>query len=179
MKKNNNFFSNLKLYSDVYKAGSMISLSNEKHLKLVLKNIGWRIATLCFMSTKEINRFRLLHTGAVHLLKMVNKHGEVYTVKYLKACQLAIQKKIAGQPLKSLREVEPDYCFPRLSKSGLPSVIKLTDRTSICNNSFKVVRFYLSLFSLYRIVKIPFNPKLKTITDSFNGSHIHLDDFNR
>jgi hypothetical protein len=36
----NNFFKNLKLYSDVYKAGSEISLSNEKHLKLVLKNIG-------------------------------------------------------------------------------------------------------------------------------------------
>jgi hypothetical protein len=38
--KNNLFFSGLKLYSDVYKAGSMISLSNEKHLKLVLKEIG-------------------------------------------------------------------------------------------------------------------------------------------
>jgi len=43
MKKNNNkisFFNKLKLYTDVYKAGSMISLSNEKHLKLVLKEIG-------------------------------------------------------------------------------------------------------------------------------------------
>jgi hypothetical protein len=38
--KKENFFSNLKLYSDIYKAGSMISLSNAKHLKLVLKNVG-------------------------------------------------------------------------------------------------------------------------------------------
>jgi hypothetical protein len=36
----NTFFKNLKLYSDVYKAGPEISLSNEKHLRLVFKNIG-------------------------------------------------------------------------------------------------------------------------------------------
>lgn len=181
MKKNNNknnFFSNFKLYSDVYKAGSMISLSNAKHLKLVLKSVGWRIATLCFLSTKEINRFRLLHNFGVFIIKMNKNHGEVYTVKYLKACQLAIQKKLGGSPFSSLREVEPDFNFPRLSKSGLPSIIKLTDRASICNNSFNVIRFYLSLFSLYRVIKIPFNPKLNTITDSFGGSQFHLDDFN-
>jgi len=33
-------FAGLKLYSNIYKAGSMIKLSNEKHLKLVLKEIG-------------------------------------------------------------------------------------------------------------------------------------------
>jgi hypothetical protein len=110
---------------------------------------------------------------------MRKNHGEVYTVKYLKACQLAIQKKLAGQPLSSLREVEPDYNFPRLSTSGLPSIIKLTDRSSICNDSYRIIRLYLSLFSLYRVIKIDFKPKLATITDKFSGSYIHLDDFNR
>lgn len=110
---------------------------------------------------------------------MNKNHGPEYTVKYLKACQLAIQKKLAGQPFSSLREIEPDFNFPRLSKSGLPSVIKLTDRASICNNSFKVIRFYLSLFSLYRIIKIEFKPKLETITAEFEGSQYHVDDFNR
>lgn len=186
MKKNNNiinnnknnFFSNMKLYTDVYKAGSMISLSNEKHLMLVLKNIGWRIVTLSLLSTKETSRFRMLHNFGVFILKMNKNHGPVYTVKYLKACQLAIQKKLAGQPFSSMREIEPDYNFPRLSKSGLPSVIKTTDRASICNNSFRIIRLYLSLFSIYRIIKIDFTPKLKTITDSFTGSNIHLKDFN-
>jgi len=174
----NQIFSNLKLYSSVYKAGSMISLLNEKHLKLVIKNIGWRIVTLSLLSTKETSRFRMLHNFGVFILKMNKNHGEVYTVKYLKAAQLCIQKKLAGQPFSSMREIEPDYNFPRLSKSGLPSVIKITDRASICNNSFRIIRLYLSLFSIYRIIKIPFNPNLKTITDSFGGSKIHLDDFN-
>jgi hypothetical protein len=109
---------------------------------------------------------------------MNKAHGEVYTVKYLKASQLAIQKKIAGQPLKSLREVEPDYPFPRLSKSGLPSIIGTVDRSSICNSSFRIIRMYLSIFSIYRVIKLPFTPKLNTITDSYTGSEMHLNDFN-
>jgi len=120
----------------------------------------------------------MLHNFGVFILKMNRNHGEVYTVKYLKACQLCIQKKLAGQPFSSLREVEPDYNFPRLSKSGLPSVIKTTDRSSICNNSYRIIRLWLSIFSLYRVIKIPFNPKIHTITDSFSGSNIHLADFN-
>jgi hypothetical protein len=110
---------------------------------------------------------------------MNKKHGEVYTVKYLKASQLCIQKYLAGQPFKSMREVEPDYPLPRLSKCGLPSIIKTIDRNSIRSNSYTVIRFYLSLFSLYRVIKIGFTPKLNTITDEFGGSKIHLDDFNR
>lgn len=120
----------------------------------------------------------MLHNFGVFIIKMNKNHGEVYTVKYLKACQLSIQKKLAGQPFSSLREIEPDYNFPRLSKSGLPSVIGITDRASICNNSFRVVRMWLSIFSIYRVIKIPFSPKLNTITDNFSGSNIHLNDFN-
>jgi len=136
----NSFFSNFKLYSDVYKAGSMISLTNDKHLLLVLKKIGYRIVTMSLLSTKETSRFRMLHNFGVFLIKMVKNHGEVYTVKYLKASQLCIQKKLAGQPFKSLREVEPDYNFPRLSKSGLPVIIRLQDRTAICNDSLRIIR---------------------------------------
>jgi hypothetical protein len=110
---------------------------------------------------------------------MTKNHGDMYTVKYLKASQLCIQKKLAGQPFKSMREIEPDYNFPRLSKSGLPTIIKLQDRSSICNGSLRIIRLWLSIFSLYRIIKVPFNPKLSTITDNFSGSNIVLDDFNR
>jgi hypothetical protein len=171
------YISNFNLYKDVYKSGSMISLTNGKHLLLVLKTIGYTIVTLSLLSTKETSRFRMLNNFGQFLIKMVKNHGEVYTVKYLKASQLCIQKRLAGQPFSSMREIEPDYNFPRLSRSGLPSVIKLTDRASICNGSLRLIRFYLSLFSLYRIIKIPFSPKLNTITDDFGGTPGDLDDF--
>lgn len=175
----NSFFSNFKLYKDVYKAGTMISLTNEYHLLLVLKKIGYRIITMSLLSTKETSRFRMLHNFGKFLIKMTKNHGDMYTVKYLKASQLCIQKKLAGQPFKSMREVEPDYNFPRLSKSGLPVIIKLQDRSAICNNSPRITRLWLSIFSLYRVIKVPFNPKLITITEKFSGSNIVLDDFNR
>nr|UPW42061.1 MAG: putative RNA dependent RNA polymerase [Xinjiang mito-like virus 49] len=174
---NTSFFSNLKLYKTVYEAGSMISLSNEKHLKLVIKNIGWRILRIIFQNTKETNRVRMLHNFAIFILKFNKNHGEIMTTKYLKACQLAIQKKIAGQPFSSLREIEPNLPLPRLSKSGLPVCIKLSDRASICRGSLTVIRLWLTLFSIYRVFKTDFKPKINTITDPFDGDRKKLDDF--
>jgi hypothetical protein len=173
------FFSNFKLYSDVYKAGSMISLTNEKHLLLVLKTIGYRIVTMSLLSTKETSRFRMLHNFGKFLFKLTKNHGEMYTVKYLKAAQMSIQKKLSGTKISSLRDLEPNFPFPRLSKCGLPNSIKARDRRLICSNNLKIIRFYLSLFSIYRIIKVSFNPKLNTITDNFSGSQMVLDDFNR
>lgn len=121
----------------------------------------------------------MLHNFAVHILKINKNHGEVYTVKYLKSCQLAITKKLAGSPFRSLREIEPDLNLPRLSKSGLPAIIGTADRASLVNNSYRIIRLWLSIFSIYRIIKIPFSPKLSTITSGFSGVGYQLDDFNR
>lgn len=175
---NTSFFKNLKLYKTVYEAGSSISLSDEKHLKLVFRNVGWRILQTIFQNTKETNRIRMMHNFAVAIIKFNKNHGEIITTKYLKACQLAIQKKIAGQPFSSLREIEPNLPLPRLSKSGLPIWIKLSDRASICRGSLTVIRFWLTMFSIYRIFKTGFNPKINTITDPFTGIKSKLDDFN-
>lgn len=182
MQKNNNFstsfFKNFKLYKTVYKAGSMISLSDEKHLKLVFLDIGRRILQTIFNNTKETNRIRMMHNFAQFIIKFNKNHGEIMTTKYLKACQLAVQKKIAGQPFSSLREIEPDLPLPRLSKSGLPNCIKLADRASICRGSLTVIRLWLTLFSIYRVFKTDFNPKINTITDPFTGDQKSLNDFN-
>jgi len=179
MKKNNNnsFFSGLKLYSNVYKAGVMVELSNAKHLLALLKNVGNRIGILTLLSGRETNRFTLIHNFGVHLIKLNRLHGPNFVIKYLKASQLAIQKKIAGLPLKTLRELEPDLPLPRLI-NGLPFIIKKNDRQSIRVNSVRIIRFWLSLFSIYRILKMDFKPKLNTITDPFNGNSERLMIFN-
>jgi hypothetical protein len=109
-------------------------------------------------------------------MKLSRHHGPTYTVKYLKASQLAVQKKIAGQALSSLRELEPDLPLPRLAKSGLPAIIGLRHRRSIYSGSLIIVRLWLTLFSIYRIIKIPVVPKLKTITDPFSGDLKSLSD---
>jgi hypothetical protein len=110
---------------------------------------------------------------------MNKRHGLTYTVKYLKACQLAVQKKIAGQPLKSLRDVEPDLPLPRLTKSGLPKIILTRDRSAIVGGSYNVIRMYLSIFAIYRVIKSPMKAKLNTITDGYSGSLNYLSELER
>lgn len=177
MKNKSNLFSNLKLYKTIYEAGSLVSLSNEKHLKVVLKEIGMRFVYLSFSRTTDINRIRSLHNFAMYLIKLRKHHGDMYVIKFLKASQLAIQKKIAGSPFSSLREIEPDLPLPRLTASGLPLIIKLSDRAAIVRGSLTVIRYWLSLMSLYRVLKGEFKPKLNTITDPFSGDLRVVNDF--
>jgi hypothetical protein len=173
------FFSNLKLYKDIYEAGSMVKLSDEKHLKLVLRVIGMRFSFLSFLRTKDTNRLRSLHNFAMFLIKLRKHHGDMYVIKFLKATQLAIQKKIAGSPFSSLREIEPDLPLPRLTKSGLPLIIKLSDRSSIVRGSLTVIRYWLSLSSLYRVLEGPIKSNLNTITDPFTGDLNVIHDFQK
>jgi len=105
---------------------------------------------------------------------MDQMHGSLYVVKYLKACQIAIQRKVAKSPFKSLREIEPDLPLPRLSKSGLPVIIKLADRRAICVGGVNTVRLYLSIFGLYRIISAPVKAKLDTILAPFSGDTDYL-----
>jgi hypothetical protein len=105
---------------------------------------------------------------------MTRRHGPEFTVKYLKACNLAVSKFLAGQPMKSLREIEPDLPLPRLSSSGLPSIIGTRDRRSLYVRDLKIIRLYLTFFSLYRIILIPGKLKLSTITDPFSGNRLAL-----
>jgi len=100
---------------------------------------------------------------------MNQRHGSLYVVKYLKACQIAVQRKVAKSPFKSLREIEPDLHLPRLSTSGLPVIIKLADRRAICVGGINTIRLYLSIFSLYRIISAPVKAKLDTITAPYSG----------
>jgi len=115
-------------------------------------------------------KLRLAGNFAVYLLRMSNKHGAMYTVQYLKASQLALARSIAGSPAASLTAIAPGYVFPRLTRKGLPKFIPQRDRLAIARQSSSVIRFWMTLFSVYRIAATPFTLKLGTITDLFNGS---------
>jgi hypothetical protein len=95
-------------------------------------------------------------------------HGSAHVVNYLKACHLALQKFIAGAPVVSLKEIAGPGVYPRLA-NGLPKFINLSDRALIRSNNTSVIRFYLTLFSFYRILDCPKLLKLSTITDPFTG----------
>jgi hypothetical protein len=170
-KKNYKMFSLNKAFNDLVITDAMVSLNNSIELFALFKKIGWRVISACFTKKVKLShRVQTLNLLCQHLLRIRRIHGDVYAVKYLKACVIAIQKKIGQSPFKSLRELEKDLPLPRLSKSGLPRFIPLRDRRSICSGNKDIIRFYLTIFSVYRIIKIPGVLKVSTITDPYSGS---------
>lgn len=156
---------------DGYKCASVVSLSNSSELKDVFLNCGWKLITFCLgLSKRKVNsRIRLYISFYKYLLRLYSTHGSTYVVCYLKASQLAVQKYLAGEPLTSLSQVFPSMCFPYLS-NGLPRWIPPKDRLSIRRGNPKIVRLYLTLFGVYRVIRIPFKPDLGTILAPFSGS---------
>lgn len=154
----------------------MISLGNSKEFLKTFATYSWKLVSLCMGTrTKTLSRTKLFYNFGRYLLVMNKRHGSLFVVKYLKASQLAVQKVIAGQPFSSLREIEPDLPLPRLSRNGLPVIIGLRDRRAITSGSKSVIRLYLTLFGVYRIISIDPIAKLNTITDSFNGDPVFLE----
>jgi hypothetical protein len=103
-------------------------------------------------------------------------HGSLHVVQYLKGCHLAIQKFIAGSPVSSLKELLGPGVYPRLC-NGLPKFIPLGDRSLIRNQNTSVIRYYLTLFSIYRVIDCKRTLKLSTITDPYSGSEVFMEDF--
>nr|UPW42248.1 MAG: putative RNA dependent RNA polymerase [Henan mito-like virus 36] len=154
----------------------LIRLEGDHSLSSLMNTVGWKLIILSLGTIrKATSRIRLYHKFSTYILVMTRRHGPEFTVKYLKACNLAVSKFLAGQPFKSLRDIEPDLPLPRLSKSGLPVIIGTRDRRSLHANSHRVIRLWLTLFSLYRIIRIPAKAKLNTITDPFSGNSKFLE----
>lgn len=162
------------LDSKEYVKEQLIRLES-KSLSSLFNRFAFKIISLSLRSSRKIsNRIQLYHKFGLYLLSLNRRHGSTYVVKYLKACSLALSKAIAGQPFSSLREIEPDLPLPRLTRSGLPRIIGTRDRKAILSGSTKVIRMYLSLFNLYRVISIEVKPKLNTITDGYTGSPNYL-----
>lgn len=169
------YTSKLKINNNSWEVDKMVSLKNSKEFLALLNSISWKIISLSLKSKEKVaNRISLFNKFGQYLLVMNRRHGSLFVVKYLKASQLAIQKKVAGQPLKSLRELEPDLNLPRLSTSGLPVIIGTRDRRALCSDSSSIIQMYLSLFGIYRIITAESKPKLNTITDGYQGNEIFL-----
>lgn len=153
----------------------LISLESSKAFIDFLMKYGFKIIKLCIHKrSKLVPKLRMLHNFGKYLCYLNKHHGTTFVVKYLKAAQLSIQRKLAGQPFSSLREIEPDMNLPRLAKCGLPAIIGTKDRKAIISGSTQVIQLYLSIFGLYRVIKAPVKAKLNTITDMFNGNVDYL-----
>lgn len=104
--------------------------------------------------TKELNL--LYQNGGPKLL-----------VKYLKVCSVILQQVCAGYVLP---DITPLGLRVSRSKSGLPRIIPAFHRKLILAGDKKVIRFWLTQFSLYRDIHFDGELKLSTITDPYTGT---------
>lgn len=138
--KNIKFISILNSFKTKTFQEPMVSLGNSIELLALFKGLGWRVISACFpKGVKLSKRLSLLYAFGLYILSLKTRHGNVYAVKYLKSCTLAIQKKVSGSGFKTLREIEPDLPLPRLI-NGLPAFIPKADRQSINRGDSSIIR---------------------------------------
>jgi hypothetical protein len=104
-------------------------------------------------------------------IKIWDKNGSTFLVKYLKESYLIIQKYVSNTNVDSTNE------FPLGLKGGLPRIIPGPLRSKIREGNPLVIRGVLTMFAVFRIIKCPGNLKLSTITDPFKGSSQVLPDY--
>lgn len=147
---------------------TLFSLREEQSLRKVLSRYLWKIISLATGKTKVSPRLRRFDKFLSLVFKNFKNHGAAFTIKWLKACHMTVQRKLSSSPCESLRDIEPNLPLPRLI-NGLPSFIGTMDRKMIRMGHPGTIRLWLSILSIYRILQGPLNPKLNTITDKFEG----------
>lgn len=93
---------------------------------------------------------------------MVRNQGFKGFAVYSKACQTLLIKSVAGSPIKSV--FEAFKVNVSITRDGLPKLIPKNHRIRIRRGDVHIIRFWSSLFSIFRIVEYLGKPNLKTIT---------------
>jgi hypothetical protein len=151
----------------------MIPLSNNIGSKL---SLPLRMNSYLAMQKRtglaaRVNSTRRFIAFVLHLW---SNHGSAFTIKWLKASAVALQKYLGDDRLMSLRTIDKDLPLPRLT-NGLPRYISISDRVQIRKGDIRFIRFHLGLLNLYRVLEAPGVLKLNTITDPFSGSDAYLE----
>nr|ALD89120.1 RNA-dependent RNA polymerase [Rhizoctonia solani mitovirus 15] len=100
---------------------------------------------------------------AKHIHKSQGMKG---LVNYLKASQVLFQQHLGGFRLYDCTDLKTR---PARNKAGMPKIVRPQDRALIRAGDWRVAKFYMTLFSLYRVLEFPGKLKLETITMAFQG----------
>jgi hypothetical protein len=153
------------------KDGKMFSPNGETRDKIIVPMFKW-VIPLIFGRHDFMRRAQVAYKFINRLWVLSAISGSSKMVKQLKADHVALQRAAAGNAMTTLRELEPDLPLWRLT-GGYPSIIKHLDPRSfglVKKGDPRELRWWLTLFGLYRILSCDFKLKLNTITDPFNGS---------
>lgn len=99
---------------------------------------------------------------AQNVRQLYKRQGPRGLAIYLKACSVCLQQAAGGMVTPSTWALGANV---RRTRKGIPRLINPQHRVRIGLGDVAVIRFWLTLFGLYRVVEFPGKLKLKTITD--------------
>jgi hypothetical protein len=138
-------------------------------LRYILPICLGKIGKSLRISFKDINSF------VGYIQHCYDKHGAAQLVKELKVQLVILQRYLGNDRVRSAREIEPEACHWRVY-NGLPAFITRGARQRIREGHKPTIKLYLTLYNIYRVLEVPFKPKLETITKEFQGNIEVIDD---
>jgi hypothetical protein len=111
---------------------------------------------------KNIGIVKVLITFASFVYRLMRKGGVRFAVIYLKACSTLLQQSIGGQVIL---DTGPFGSRVSRTRGGLPRVIPAIHRKRIRNGELLIIRLWLSLFALYRVIDLAGKVNLASIRD--------------
>jgi len=171
--KLNNLFTNSVNKSRTSNSIKLLSFKDIERFFATLHKYAWKVISIATGKVRIAPRLRRFNKFLLLVVKVHSNHGPSFTIKWLKACHMSIQRKLSSTPCSSLRDVESNLPLPRLI-NGLPTFIGPMDRKMIRQHHAPTIRLWLSILSIYRIIDGPLSVKLNTITDGYKGT---INDF--
>lgn len=108
--------------------------------------------------------------------KHIKASGLPGLIIYLKACTVILQQASGGHRLYDMSPLK--VRFSR-NKCGLPKVIPQLHRTRIRQGDVILLKLWMTLFSIYRVLEMPYKLDLKTITSPSTMDSSILPEFSR
>jgi len=108
----------------------------------------------------EPSYVRIIVSFVRDLVKLNKKSGPRFVVKYLKSCSALLIQAVAEGPVPAPQKLGAAVAR---TKSGLPRLIPRVHRAMIRSGSTFHVRFWLTMFSLYRPIEFVGKFSLQTI----------------
>lgn len=105
---------------------------------------------------------KVLLTTLATMYRLRRFGGNKFLIIYLKACYSLLQQYIGGQ---RLHDLTPFGVRVGRTHSGCPSIIPAIHRQRIRAGDVWYIRFWLSIFALYRVLDCKLSPNLSTISD--------------
>jgi len=147
-----------RLRFDADKINALIFVKEGRPLVKILLN-----SVIPMGGRRTSNWARIMVLYLRQLNRLFRAGGRPYVVKYMKACQVLLQQVSAGYVIS---DTGPLGCRISRDRSGFPRIIPSFQRKLIRRGDKRVLRVWLTLFSLYRNINYPGVLKLSTITDS-------------